>query len=102
MGRLMLPLLLAALLFASVVADEGIVVENASRRVSFASRKTMGMLMWSLPNSRELWMQINLKNPWAKVIDTITAKNTGSLDVLDFIVCYPEHLASRIALIKVR
>lgn len=44
--------------------------------------------------------QITLKNPWAKVIDTITAKNTGS-DLTDFVVCYPEHLASRISLIKV-
>ena len=45
--------------------------------------------------------QITLKNPWAKVIDTITAKSTGSSDLSDFVVCYPEHLASRIALIKV-
>lgn len=35
------------------------------------------------------------------MIDTITAKNTGS-DLTDFVVCYPEHLASRISLIKVR
>lgn len=45
--------------------------------------------------------QITLKNPWAKVIDTITAKNTGSSDLSEFVACYPEQLASRIALIKV-
>lgn len=46
-------------------------------------------------------LQIGLKNPWAKVIDTITAKNTGG-ELSEFVVCYPEHLASCISLIKVR
>jgi hypothetical protein len=45
--------------------------------------------------------QINLKNAWAKVIDTLTAKNSGSFDVSEFVACYPYALASRIALIKV-
>jgi hypothetical protein len=45
--------------------------------------------------------QITLKNPWAKLIDTITAKNTGTNELSDVVVCYPQHLADRISVIKV-
>jgi hypothetical protein len=45
--------------------------------------------------------QINLKNPWAKVIDTITVKNTGSGPASTVVVCYPGALAARLAINKV-
>jgi hypothetical protein len=44
--------------------------------------------------------QITLKNPWAKVIDTITAKATSS-ELTEFVACYPGQLADRISLVKV-
>lgn len=47
-------------------------------------------------------LQINLKNTWAKAIDTLKAKNTGGSDLSNFVVCYPESIASRIAVLKVR
>ncbi|WIA09458.1 hypothetical protein OEZ85_008859 [Tetradesmus obliquus] len=75
MSRLCTVLVLAACLVASAAAAD-FVVENASRR-------------------------INLKNTWAKAIDTLKAKNTGDSDLSNFVVCYPESIASRIAVLKV-
>eukprot|EP00882_Tetradesmus_deserticola_P023258 GHRQ01025306.1.p1 GENE.GHRQ01025306.1~~GHRQ01025306.1.p1 ORF type:complete len:230 (+),score=50.88 GHRQ01025306.1:212-901(+) len=49
----------------------------------------------------ELVLQINLKNTWAKAIDTIQAKNTAGSDLSNFVVCYPGSLAPRIAVLKV-
>jgi hypothetical protein len=46
-------------------------------------------------------LQINLKNTWAKTIDTLKAKNTAGYDVSNFVVCYPESVAPRIAVLKV-
>jgi hypothetical protein len=46
-------------------------------------------------------LQINLKNTWAKAIDTLKAKNTGDKDLSNFLVCYPESIAPRIAVLKV-
>lgn len=57
--------------------------------------------MWGLRLTTVLVLQINLKNSWAKVIDTITVKNAGKTDLTNFVVCYPDSLASRIALLKV-
>eukprot|EP00882_Tetradesmus_deserticola_P020476 GHRQ01022123.1.p1 GENE.GHRQ01022123.1~~GHRQ01022123.1.p1 ORF type:complete len:580 (+),score=253.23 GHRQ01022123.1:133-1872(+) len=75
MSRLCTVLVLAAWLVASAAAAD-FVIENASRR-------------------------INLKNTWAKAIDTIQAKNTAGSDLSNFVVCYPGSLAPRIAVLKV-
>ncbi|KAF6257504.1 Ribophorin I-domain-containing protein [Scenedesmus sp. NREL 46B-D3] len=75
MSRLCTVLVLAACLVASAAAAD-FVIENASRR-------------------------INLKNTWAKAIDTLKAKNTAGSDLSNFVVCYPGSLAPRIAVLKV-
>lgn len=72
--------------------QEGYVYHREARLPASPSATTQLVLLCA---------QITLKNPWAKVIDTITAKNTGSSDLSEFVACYPEQLASRIALIKV-